>query len=92
VVIILEKKDDLIAALRTADSDIKMDTTSTEPTVFASEAQNARNLTPDELRELATIADEMRHLRKQWIAQSMKPIPTAQSSTYRTAQKPSLNS
>jgi hypothetical protein len=29
-------------------------------------------LSPDELRELATIADEMRHLRKQWILQASK--------------------
>lgn len=30
-------------------------------------------LSPEELRELATIADEMRHLRRQWISQAGRP-------------------
>lgn len=84
----IEKKEDLISALKGADSQINMDTSSTESQVLQSEAQNIRSFAPEELRELATIADEMRHLRKQWISQS-----TAAPSTYRTAQKStSLNS
>ncbi len=57
------KKEELIARLQQFDEsavDTGMDVgvPATEPVDF---------LTPDELRELATIADEMRHIRRQWV-------------------------
>ena len=85
--IALEKKDDLIAALRAADSRILgTDSTNTQESEVSLSEQTQRTLTSEEMREIATIADEMRHLRKQWLSQTIKSA-TVSNVSYGTSRK-----
>ena len=75
----LEKKEDLIAALKAADSTLSQDQPNNQPIVTEQQTLINRGHSPEELREIATIADEIRHLRKQWLSQAMKSGSTTVS-------------
>ncbi len=68
----LEKKEDLIAALKAADESQNVEMLDVSVNNTEDNTQATPVLSPEDLRELATIADEMRHLRKQWILQASK--------------------
>ena len=76
------KKEDLIFRLVESDNAMKLDSLETHQTVqqqtmFAASmpADNATTsapntepaLSPEEMKEIATIADEIRHIRRQWV-------------------------
>ena len=58
------KKEELV--LRLIQSDEMSQATGQDKKRVVSSDQ-ADNLSTDDLRELATIADEMRHIRRQWV-------------------------
>ena len=65
-----ERKEDLIASLIKLDSNLLVQTPSPdEPMIQAAINHTENQLTAEELREIATITDEMKHLRKQWLLQ-----------------------
>ena len=65
------RKDELIAELIRCDGDTRKPIVPDASSHIASSIEPT--LTSDELKELATISDEMRHLRRQWILQQPRP-------------------
>lgn len=66
---LLERKEDLIAALFKSDAH-------SEPTLAGVEsmkdASDEQILSAEDLKEIATLTDEMRHLRRQWLLQASR--------------------
>ena len=75
----------MIAALRSADAQF-VENDGSKPEDSSMVDRNTRSLTPEEMKEIATIVDEMRHLRKQWLSQTTKPTTTS-NAPYGTSRK-----
>jgi hypothetical protein len=67
----LGRKEDLIAELIRNDEMIALASSQDSNPRSQPGGMNSieASLTPDELKELATIVDEMKHLRRQWLLQ-----------------------
>ncbi len=66
-----ERKEELIASLIRSDNAPVSDSI---PGLAAGQIEGNQDetLTEEEIREVAAIVDEMRHLRKQWLSQNVK--------------------
>lgn len=66
-----DRKEELIASLIRSDNSPTSDENMGTASVTQEQDQD-ENLTEEEMREVTTIIDEMRHMRKQWVAQNGK--------------------
>lgn len=64
----VERKEDLIASLIQNDASMVVDEVSEAKVEFPAPPLDSQ-LSREDLRFLATITDEVRHLRKQWLSQ-----------------------
>lgn len=79
IVSCIGRKEDLISSLVRYDDEMTTTQTTTKDSNYRSESLAAeRVLSSEELKELATIADEMKHLRRQWLLQ----IPRQQQGAF----------